>query len=369
MKITSHFPGGNGVILSLSDSPAASKVTFVAEPRNSAESLYWRLKATGVEGRTVTFHWSQTQNCLGTGHAERLRPVWRDGNGPWSRVPSAEKIPEALGATGLQWSLRFTQNEGEVAFIFPYDPTDLDAALKANPAWQRHIIGVTGGGRPLEALALGPFPAKRGIFVSARSHCNENTGAWALDGFLRAASVAAHPDLCVIAIPAIDPDGAIAGDYGKDKFPHDFNRAWSNAVAMRPETMAIRRLMQRWKDARPLALDLHSPGASEFEGPYFFGGRTVPDHAAVLLKFFDGLYAALPEKLRGPREKFVRLGDYATRWPKDFSFADNTRQELGWPATTIEVPYQGNAPHYFEIIDYQAIGATIWRSMLDVVTK
>jgi hypothetical protein len=319
----------------------------------------------------VTLRWSQTQNTLG-GAGELVRPVWRDGAGPWQRVASASVVEEGLGARGLEFTLTFKSENGEAAFIYPYEAADLDAALSANPVWQRHVIGATGGGRVLEALSLGTFPAKRGVFLVTRQHCNENTGPWTLDGFLRAAKPL--PDFCAIVVPAVDLDGAIAGNYGKDSFPQDFNRAWSDSCAMRPETLAIRRLQRRWKDAQPLCIDLHAPGGSEAHGPYFFAGKLTAQHAAVLNRFFDTFYAQIPETLRGPRDKYLRVGDYKTRWSKEFSFADNTRSELNWPATSMEIPYQGSgqgadasAVRWFDINDYRKIGETLWNAATAVV--
>jgi hypothetical protein len=367
MKATSHFPGGNGVILSIDEHEGAQLVRFIAEPRNSAESLYWRIKFSTSPGKAVLLRWCQTQNCLGMGKAEDARPVWRNGHGEWQRAASVQIIPEGLGASALQFSLTTTSGSGEAAFIYPYEEEHLAAALKANPHWTRHVIGVSGQGRVLEALSLGAFPAKRGIFLTARQHCNENSGAWTLDGFIRAAEE--QPNFGIIAIPSVDPDGAVLGDYGKDKFPQDFNRAWGNSTAMRPETLAIRRLMQRWHraEARPLAIDLHSPGGAESTGPYFFSGRMTHAHSVLLNRFFDDFYATLPQTLRGSREELVRLGDYPTRWPKQFSFADNTSTELHWPATSMEIPYQGIGQHYFDIDDYRAVGRTLYQVALRTV--
>ena len=313
----------------------------------------------------MTFRWCNAQNCLGVGDGKKVRPVWREGNGAWQRVVRVDARRGALASLEVAWKLIFRVGRGEVAFTYPYEPADLEAALKANPAWRRQVIGVTGAGRPLEALSLGGFPAQRGLFVVARQHCGETPGAWVLDGLLRAAR--AQRDFCVIAVPAVDLDGALGGDYGKDKFPQDFNRAWSNANAMRPETLAIRRLMLRWRAAggTPLALDLHAPGACEREGPYFYVSRALPEPSAALQPFIVRAYALLPKALRGPREKFARFADYPTRWPMTLSFSDSAATELKWPAASMETPYQGNGNRYYSMADYRAIGRALWKAAVE----
>jgi hypothetical protein len=95
----------------------------------------------------------------------------------------------------------------------------------------------------------------------------------------------------------------------------------------------------------------------------------TPPQAAVLNLFFDTCHALLPEELRGPREKFVRIGDYATRWPHELGFGENTRTELDWPATSLETPYQGNGPRYYSIADYQAIGRAVWQAAIGAVEQ
>ena len=137
MNATTHFPGGNGVILSVAEHEGAQLIRVIAEPRNSAESLYWRIKFSGSAGRPVLVRWCQTQNCLGTGKAEMMRPVWREAGGEWQRATAVTIIPEALGATALQFAVPITSGAGEAAFIYPYEEEHLAAALKANSRWSR----------------------------------------------------------------------------------------------------------------------------------------------------------------------------------------------------------------------------------------
>ena len=93
-------------------------------------------------------------------------------------------------------------------------------------------------------------------------------GSWVLDGLLRHAAQALDPSQLLIWVtPFAHLDGIVQGDYGKDPFPWDLNRAWTTPP-MRHEVRVMQSDMTRWSQrCQPaLVLDLHAPSPGEADG-------------------------------------------------------------------------------------------------------
>jgi predicted deacylase len=209
-------------------------------------------------------------------------------------------------------------------------------------AWRADTIGFSQGARPLVRLSNDPGAPgsdRPGLYVLARQHSGETPGSWVLDGFLRRLAEAGDAAPMVWAVPLANIDGVEGGDYGKDNFPYDLNRAWGPAP-MRHETLVLQRDARRFADrCRPVAgLDFHAPGGCQTEGVYAYvpDPETEADAAAATRPWVAAFAEALGPGLAAP--KFGVVARYASRWATP-GFRRFAWSELGVPALTIETPY------------------------------
>jgi hypothetical protein len=142
----------------------------------------------------------------------------------------------------------------------------------------------------------------------------------------------------VWALPLANIDGVERGDYGKDSFPYDLNRAWGNPP-MRHEVLVFHRDICRWAErCRPVfAVDFHAPGACETSGVYGYVPDPVrhPDLHSFVLQWTTAIKSTLRQYAA---EVFERVADYPSRWDTpSFSKYFGLAREL--PSLGIETPY------------------------------
>ncbi|MHC4592071.1 MAG: M14-type cytosolic carboxypeptidase, partial [Planctomycetota bacterium] len=260
LKVGPAAMSGNGVVLDVRLERNVWIVEFMSEPRNSPERLWFHLECSGAGGRRIRFAWLNAHSCLGTGSAEAManvRPVVRLDAGDWRRIRKVKVRERRLGGHYLTLTTPRPCRRAAVAFCYPYGPGELQATLKeTHGTWDSEAIGLTGKGRELmrvHADAGVQWKGRPGAYVVARQHAGEVPGSWVLDGVLRA--VAAEKPRALLrrvewwAVPFVDLDGAVEGNYGKDTLPIDFNRAWS-LTPMRPEVHAIQHDMEYFAQGR-----------------------------------------------------------------------------------------------------------------------
>jgi hypothetical protein len=135
-------------------------------------------------------------------------------------------------------------------------------------------------------------------------------------------------------------DGVEGGDYGKDNFPYDLNRAWGRPP-MRHETLVLQRDIHRWQArCRPvLAIDFHAPGACETGGIYCYvpGQAQYPDLHQSVLAWTSAIKAALVP-YRYAAETFERVADYPSRWETP-NFSRHFWSQYGICSFGLETPY------------------------------
>ena len=275
LKVGPAAVSGNGVVLDVRRERRSWVVEFMAESRNSPESLWFHLQCTGAGGRKIRFAWLNAHVCLGTGSAEAManvRPVVRLDNGDWQRINEVEVVERPTGGHFLTFATPTPCRRAAVAFCYPYGPDELDATLKETGGfWEVEAIGLSAKGRQLLRLHAHPDRERRGrpgAYVVARQHSGETPGSWVLDGLLRAVAAEEPPGrlrgIEWWIVPFVDIDGAVEGNYGKDTLPIDFNRAWS-PMPMRPEVHAIQSDLRYFAASRSrrFVLDLHGPGGGE----------------------------------------------------------------------------------------------------------
>lgn len=113
-----------------------------------------------------------------------------------------------------------------------------------------------------------------GVWVQARQHAWESGSSWVAQGFGEwllsedkdAAWLRQHAEIFII--PVMDVDNTASGNGGKNAFPHDHNRDWSQTPHWN-EIIAAQRMIGNLidEDRMDVFLDLHNPGPNH---PSFF---------------------------------------------------------------------------------------------------
>ncbi|MCX7805407.1 MAG: M14 family zinc carboxypeptidase [Planctomycetota bacterium] len=389
IKVTADIPFGNACGVSVADSPGGPVVSFEPHPHGGPECLWFcfrvicskgraRGRTGGVAGgKSLRLVWTNLQNALGGLPPEKLRPVIRADDGDWERLPpgTGEVLPD--GRCNAIWTIPVPGKHADVAFCYPYGAPELEALLRETGGyWKADRIGSSQAGRPLLRLSNSPGEkgsGRPGLYLVARQHSGETPGSWVLDGFLRRVAERGDRAPLVWAVPLANIDGVEGGDYGKDNFPYDLNRAWGNPP-MRHETLVYQRDMKRWKErCRPiLCVDFHAPGGSENDGAYLYLPRPdgFPDAHRAASEWASAIAAGLTREYAS--EKFARVADYASRWetPTLTAFCASV---LKIPAFTIETPYGSVGDRQLTREDYRAIGSRMadvaieraWRTRLE----
>jgi len=312
------------------------------------------------------------QNILGGGTPENIRPVVSHGGGNWVRLgaPEVKILPD--GRTTASWLVTPTKKEFDFAFCYPYGRNEVDNLINdSNGYWKADVIGLSHKDRPLIRLSNSSGNLKRtsrGLYLIARQHSGEMSGSWVLDGFLREVARLKIKDLVIWAVPLSNIDGVTDGDYGKDNFPYDLNRAWGSP-AMRHEVLVLQRDLQRWnKRCTPLlAIDFHSPGGCEADGAYFFNSdpKKYPKEHKLDKKWADRMAKEMgPEYTSKNHSRFI---DYRSRWetPTFHHYCNLTCKSA---CLSMETPYGISNGHVLTQDDYRLIGKRMVRAVVKAIS-
>ncbi len=320
------------------------ELSFAAAPHGGPETLWFcfRLVRDGAPAaRPLRLVLKHPDTMLGGHRPPGLRPVVRTASMDWWRLPEPEVRHLPDGRSEWCWELSPTDDWLDVALCYPYGRDEV-AALRSRcgGACAEDTIGVSHASRPIARLAndYGQEGGERpGVYCIARQHSGEVSGSWALDGFLERTAELGPAAPLVWAVPLSNIDGVEQGDYGKDNYPYDLNRAWE--PLMRHETLVISKDILRWRQrCRPVVvLDWHAPGGTESDGIYVFGPH--PDRVPDLLTAAEPWLAALAEAL-GPlgAERFSLFVNYRSRW-ETLSLGRWVRERLELLSLTFEVSY------------------------------
>jgi hypothetical protein len=377
-EVDTQVPFGNACDIALTTDDGTLTLSFSPDPHGGPETLWFcfrllRTDATGPDISTVRLQLKHSYNMLGGQNPLAMRPVIRYDGGEWRRLPEGDLITLADGRTDVAWSTAVPNRMLDVAFCYPYGMEELEALMEANHGtWQLDTIGVSQSARPLLRLsnAYGrPDGGQLGLYLMARQHSGETPGSWVLDGFLRAIADLGRDAPLVWAVPLSNIDGIEGGDYGKDNFPYDLNRAWGRPP-MRHEVSVIQRDMARWRSRclPVLAIDFHAPGASETGGVYTY----VPDpdldrggHDAVM-RWANWTSDALTPEYAA--DDFARVARYPSRWETP-SFRAYAWAQIGVPCITYETPYAIAQKRVLTQEDYREIGHRICKGVLQGLNR
>ncbi len=363
--VSTDIPHGNAALVEISELDGIPTVAFSAHPHGGTETLWWCFRlhrdATGESAKTVRLVWRHYTNCLGLSRnaPETMHPVIRRDGGTWERLPAGHVIENVNGLPAALWEIAAPEHRLEAAFCFPHGPEHVAAFAEAS-GWRHDAIGVSSAGRALirVANAYGEAGADRpGIYCVAHQHASEMSGAWVLQGFLEEMARRGDAAPLVWAVPVVNIDGVIEGDYGKDPFPWDINRAWGRPP-MRTEALACMRDIESWRTrCRPLAcLDFHSPGGAEHAGMYTFlmDPQINPAAHEAGSEWADGIREEVGAFAAEDFKRFARhRGRFKTDRNSSFSKYYCQSPLLGM---TFEVPYHRVGDRVLAVADYLEMG-------------
>lgn len=347
LRVEADVPYGNVADVAIAEWDGTTEVTFAAHPHGGPECLWFCFRlvnAGGVETeQPVRLVLKHPANMLGGSDLVHMRPVVRTEGSAWERLPEGiiEEYPD--GRRRVFWEMGCPATWIEMAYCYPYGPPELEVLVdETRGFWNADTIGVSQQGRPIERLS-NDFGVKggetRGLFLISRQHSGEMPGSWVLDGFLRHLAAEDGQMPVVWAVPLANIDGVIGGDYGKDNFPYDLNRAWGSPP-MRHEILVIQRDIGRWAErCRPaLGIDFHAPGACEADGVYCYlpKPQAHPEQHQAAAEWALAIEQALTEEFAA--ERFGRVAEYRSRWETP-NFVSHLCGQHGICALTIETPY------------------------------
>lgn len=347
--VTTSIPYGNAADVRIDESSSPPTIEFTPHPHGGPEALWFCFRiecdasAPDPQLRLVLKHYSTVAYT----HLERpdtIRPVFRSSATDWQRLGPPERIELPDGRFNLAWTLA-AMRPGvwvEVAFCYPHGQEHVDALVTDSRGyWQADAIGVSAAGRRMTRLSHTCDNSEvkpQGVYLIAQQHAGETPGGWVLHGLLSGLAELKPPRLLVWSVPLTNIDGVEQGDYGKDSFPYDLNRAWGTPP-MRHETLVIQQDMRLWatRCAPLVALDFHAPGPCETAGVYCYppDPQQAPKRAAAVQGWIERFREALGEYAAAD---FARVAHYRSRWETP-DFCDFAGLELGCPALAFETPY------------------------------
>ena len=347
------------------------RIAFTPSPHNGiAKSwFHWIVRNESIETLPpqTRIILKNLQGMLGAEEG-RFQPVVRTDLSDWERLPGGVRRLLPDGRSQLEWVVETPRRHGflECAFCYPYGMPELEQMCKETSGyWTENEIGVTGEGRKILRFSNcygDPEQPERGLYLLARQHAGETPGSWVLDGLLRRLAERKAP-FPVWSILFADPDGIANGDYGKDSFPHDMNRAWGPFEFMRHETKVIATDLREWRrrilPGESLVLDFHAPGVDE-TGVYAY----VSDEARNLPfqwkphELLQRIGKAISPCAQTP---FLKTGGYKkySAWGEFASLSEFCCWTLPLLSASIEISYWKAGGNVLTRTEYQKIGGRI----------
>lgn len=175
------------------------------------------------------------------------------------------------------------------------------------------------------------------VILTARHHACENPGSYTLEGIVEQLLKEPIPNTRVLIVPFMDYDGVVAGDQGKFRQPHDYNRDYVDG-SIYPEVIALKEYVEKY--GCHYGFDFHAPGnkRNEFDYVYFMNNFKV---------------AAISEMASMLESNNTHDGvQYYKRWNCPASSYDTNRERPHFHgymnyrpenvlATTVEITYAG----------------------------
>jgi hypothetical protein len=379
--VTDRVDYGNVGGLQVEETTDTLKVGFMPHPHGGIESLWFCFRVERTEPSPISeleIRLANTDTTLGGGNPERMCPVFREAGGDWERLDPGRLIEHPDARMDAVWKLPAPDKEVDIAACYPYGLPEVEELVEDSGGFYRlDRIGLSQEGRPLMRLSNDPGSEggdRLGIYITARQHAGETPGSWVLDGLLRFFASRKDDAPLIWCVPLANIDSIEQGDYGKDPFPHDLNRAWGSPP-MRHETLVFQRDARKWsKRCKPiLFLDLHAPGYSETAGFYAFGFETKEPgdrESEDQERWCSAFEEALGDQVTDP---FLRVARYTSRWAgteeNPVAAAGFFRKEIGVTSLSIECTYCFAGEKRYAREDYREAGEQLGRVILDLLNE
>ena len=260
IAVDGKIPAGNVIVEGIE----GTTVRLRQDMRDSNNWFYWAFRVSGAEGKTVKFVF--TDPYAGGPVSCRGPVVTKDGGKTWS-YPCDGKAKEN------EFSYSFAADEKEVWFYqtFQYYPWQWDVFLNKHAAdrgkvFEAGVLCKSRKGREVPKAVFGRIDGKARyrVWLSSRTHCGEAPATYVLEGWLErvfgkdALGAWLRENVEFMVVPFVDYDGAVDGDQGKGRKPHDHNRDYTEFLY--PESKAIADwITERAKCRIDVAFDHHSP--------------------------------------------------------------------------------------------------------------
>ena len=259
--VDGKVPAGNIIVEGVSNGVVRLRQDY----RDSQPWFYWGFRVTGAEGKTLRFEFTDP---YGGGPVSACGPaVTRDGGKTWT-------YPAEKSCSRRHFVHTFAADEKETWFYqtFQYYVTQWDEFLARHEA-DRGKVFVTEElcksrkGRSVPCVRFGCITKepKYRVLYTSRHHCQETTGTYVLEGAVGAVfgkdelGAWLRENVEFFVVPIVDYDGAVEGDQGKGRKPHDHGRDYGDN-ALYPEVAALKRwIAARAQNRIDVMLDLHSP--------------------------------------------------------------------------------------------------------------
>ncbi len=373
LQIATAMPGGNACGVKIRKNGLVPEIVCAADPKGGTEALWFsfQIRATKPDENQggkmcVTLRhldlWGEPVAALD------VLPVYRPQGQGWYRCSGGTLVTEPDGRFAVSWLLPHPAPETEVAFCFPYGPSELKALMaKSKGYWKEDEIGRSEEGAPLVRWA-NDYGAtggrKSGVYLVAREQAGETPGSWALEGFLQHMARIKRDPFMIWAVPMADPDALERGVHGKSLYPLDVDRAWGTPPG-RHEAWVYQRDMFRWRARCKPALGVEFHAAEPFDkrGVYCVlpAASKAPDQHRAAERWANVIRQELGPDYAADefKQEAVALPDPAHRTMTEFFTED-----MGVCALSFRIPYSRIGTKVLSQRHYREIGEAIAKALL-----
>jgi hypothetical protein len=356
-NIDSNFPSGNILVEKVKN----DTIWLRPDLRDTeGEWFYWCFAINNAKNKTLTFIFTRPNVFTVKGPA-----VSYDSGFSWKWMNQ-----ETTSDNFFSYTFK-TNREVRFSMGMPYTEKQFNKFIR--PHLKSEYVNLntltkTRAGRSVERLIIKPISSdeKYKVLITARHHACEMMANYEMEGIIQKILkddwLKNNVEFCFI--PFIDKDGVENGDQGKNRYPRDHNRDYSD-ISIYETTGALRNWVPQWaEDKLTICLDLHCPWIKgESNENIYIPGSENKKIAAQQKLFCKSLMSVNKGELKVSDKIYYPFG---TGWNtsnntlKGFSFAkwaSNTHEiKL---AATIEFPYgnnegqtvtQGNARNFGEDI-------------------
>ena len=284
ISVSTDFEGGSAAIVAIDQAKPQVRI-MPRSHEGRGWPCWWYLQIDGLTpGQNL--HLEVQAQTKPYRDQSVLSNVWCQPKHAWTSADNRHWTPSDPGVLGadkvMTYTVKPTTGSLRIAWGPPFVPSDAETLLgeleAKLPKAQRFVLATTRGGRAVQGIRIGEESAPFQVWIGARQHAWEAGGSQVARGLAQwYASNEANDfrtQTCLYLVPIMDVDNAAIGAGGKDAFPRDHNRDWSDQPVY-PEVAAAQRMIQRIESIHGLDvyIDLHNPGPGDpvfFFGPFAF---------------------------------------------------------------------------------------------------